>query len=257
MKIRTQKDVENLDRRIQDELGIDIKKYRDEDIAENLFELINFPAYVINWTLKPILFSFITFLIGFSVIDLGDKFEYIIYAIAGCFLFLSVGGSFGLTLLIRKLKLDIWKILEYTLDLMKSIIVDIDKIKNQITPKSKRNIFTLVFKGIIHLIIIPIWAVAMTEGIPLIGKPIRWLVITIFTFISNQLKIEETIAETELNKSKQGDDFLTKQATILLHESALLKKALSLPLNIIHIPIILYFFVSLLFLSILVFMLNQ
>ena len=43
MKIRTQTDVDNLDRHIQNELGIDIKKYSDEDVANNLIELLNFP----------------------------------------------------------------------------------------------------------------------------------------------------------------------------------------------------------------------
>jgi len=89
MKIRTQTDINNLDKRIQNELGVDIKKYRDEEVVENLIELMNFPIYVTNWTLKPTLYSFIAFLIGFLLIDLDNKFENIIYTIAGFCLFLS------------------------------------------------------------------------------------------------------------------------------------------------------------------------
>jgi len=257
MKIRTQTDINNLDKRIQNELGVDIKKYRDEEVVENLIELMNFPIYVTNWTLKPTLYSFIAFLIGFLLIDLDNKFENIIYTIAGFCLFLSIGGTFGLILLVRKLKLDIWRIIEYTIDLLKSVIADIDKIKNQISPKSRRRVFTLVFKGIIHIIIIPFWAVAFTEGIPIIGRPIKWLVIQILSFISDQLKLEEIKAVVELNRSKNKKDFLTIQSETFLEESAQLKKALSFSLNIAQIPLFFYFFVSIIFLCILIFTLNQ
>jgi hypothetical protein len=257
MKIRTQTDIDNLDKRIQDELGVDIKKYRDEELVANLVELMNFPVYVTNWTLKPILYSFIAFLIGFTLIDLENEFEYVIYTAAGFCLFLSVGGSFGLILLVRKLKLDIWRIIEYAIDLMKSVVSDIDKIKNQISPKSRRRIFTLVFKGIIHIIIIPFWAVAFTEGIPIIGRPIKWIVVQILSFISDQLKLEEISAAIEVDKSKNKKDFLTLQSEIFSQESAQLKKALSFSLNIAQIPLFFYFFVSILFLSILIFILNQ
>lgn len=257
MKIRTQTDIDNLDRRIQDELGVDIKKYRDEEVVENLVELMNFPVYVTNWTLRPILYSFIAFLIGFLLIDLENKFEYVIYTAAGFCLFLSVGGTFGLILLVRKLKLDIWRIIEYTIDLLKSVVADIDKIKNQISPKSRRSVFTLVFKGIIHIIVIPFWAVAFTEGIPIIGRPIKWIVVQILSFISDQLKLEEIRTAVELNESKNKKDFLTTQSEIFLEESSQLKKALSFSLNIAQLPLIFYFFVSLIFLSVLIFILNQ
>ena len=40
MKIRTKKDVQKLQEKIKLELGIDVSKYKDEEVAENFSELI-------------------------------------------------------------------------------------------------------------------------------------------------------------------------------------------------------------------------
>ena len=48
MKVRTKRAARKLDKVIQEELGIDIKKYRDEEVEETVGDLLNFVGYAIN-----------------------------------------------------------------------------------------------------------------------------------------------------------------------------------------------------------------
>lgn len=43
MKVRTKKDVEKLNNRIKEELGIDVQKYRKEKVIANFVDLLIFP----------------------------------------------------------------------------------------------------------------------------------------------------------------------------------------------------------------------
>ncbi len=43
MQIRTTKDVEKLDLKIKEELGIDVSKYRNPEVAESFVDLLIFP----------------------------------------------------------------------------------------------------------------------------------------------------------------------------------------------------------------------
>ncbi|MEM6699997.1 MAG: hypothetical protein AAF599_16460, partial [Bacteroidota bacterium] len=70
MKIRTSKDVEKLDKKIKEELGIDVQKYRNEEVVENFVQLLVFPEYVINWVIRPVLISIGIFIIGFFTLNL-------------------------------------------------------------------------------------------------------------------------------------------------------------------------------------------
>lgn len=70
MKIRTQKGIDQLNLKIQTELGVDVQKYRNEEVAESFVSLLVFPQYVINWTIRPILIAFLLYIIGFFVVDL-------------------------------------------------------------------------------------------------------------------------------------------------------------------------------------------
>ena len=47
MKIRSQKDVDRLEEAIKMELGIDVSKYKNEEVVESFVELLVFPEYVI------------------------------------------------------------------------------------------------------------------------------------------------------------------------------------------------------------------
>ena len=155
MRIRTAKDVERLDNKIKEELGIDVSKYRNEEVVENFVELLVFPRYVFFWVLRPILISIGIFIIGFFLFDLVH-IEYVIYGIIGLVLFLTSGILIGLLFFTWKMKKDIWGIVNYSLEIMKSSVQDLNQVNNQVTKENKKDVLGLLFKGIMHIVTIPL-----------------------------------------------------------------------------------------------------
>ena len=148
MKILTEKDVEKLDKRIKEEFGIDVQKYRNEKVVEKFVELLVFPEYVITWVIRPMLISGIIYLIGFKIFDLVH-IEYLIYGIIGLFLFLGTGILVGLLLLTWRMKSDMLGIVNYTLEIMKTTVRDMNQINSQISKENRTEVFGLLFKGIL------------------------------------------------------------------------------------------------------------
>lgn len=168
MKIRSKKDVAALQEKIKNELGIDVSEYRNEEVAENFAELILLPQYVVLWVIRPIIFILFIYFSGFKIFDLVHV-EYVVYATIGFVLFLFFGISFGLVLLIFKMKKDIWGITDYSLDILKQSISDVSKVNGQINEENKKEVLFLLFKGVIHIVTIPLFCEVIAKRIPLIG----------------------------------------------------------------------------------------
>ena len=203
MKIRTPKDVEKLDQRIKDELGVDVRKYRNEEVAENFVALLVFPKYVISWVIRPVLIAIGLFIIGFFLLDLVHV-EYFLYGVVGVFLFLGSGLLAGLLFLVWKMKKDMWGIIDYSLDIMKSAVNDMSQVNNQITAENRKNVLGLLFKGILHIVTIPVISKVIAEKVPIIGGLVSRLVSRILIIVSNVVKFDEYELQQELRK-KEGE----------------------------------------------------
>jgi len=136
MRIRTAKDVEQLDAKIKEELGVDFKEYQNKEVVENFMELLIFPRYVLVWTGRPIMISIVIFILGFLLLNLVGL-EYLIYIAVGIFLFPITGILIGLFFLTWKMKSDILGILSYSLEIMRSAINDIDDVNSKITRENR------------------------------------------------------------------------------------------------------------------------
>lgn len=165
MKIRSQKDIEVLDHKIKEELGIDVRKYKNEEVVENFVEIMVFPKYVINWVIRPILVAILIYIIGFFIFNLVH-IEYVVYGIIGLLLFLAAGLLFGLLFLMWKMKLDMWGIINYSLEIMKSAVSDINQINSQINKENRKEVLGLLFKGIIHIVTIPMVSKIVADKVP-------------------------------------------------------------------------------------------
>ena len=152
MKIRTKKDVKKLEEKIKVELGIKVSKYKNEEVVTNFVELILIPTYIVSWVIRPILVALFLYLFGFYFLDLVH-IEYVLYAIIGFVLFLVFGIAFGFLSLMFKMKKDIWEIVDYSLDILKLSVEDVSKINNTITEENKKDVLSLLFKGIILFIV--------------------------------------------------------------------------------------------------------
>lgn len=201
MKIRTQKDVEKLDQKIKTELGIDVSKYRNQEIVENFADLIVFPQYAISWIIRPVLGAILLFILGFFVIDLVH-IEYLLYSLLGFVLFLISGFIFGLLVLAWKIKKDIWGIVEYTLDIMKSAVVDLNQTNKQMTPGNKKETLGLLFLGILHVVTIPMLSEVIGNKLPLVGRPVGWFIKKVLTLIAGRISFDEEIKEEMLKSGE-------------------------------------------------------
>ncbi len=198
MKIRTKKDREDLYNTIKEELGIDVLKYRNEDVVNNFVDMLVFPKYVINWVSRPILISFVVFIIGFFVFDLVHV-EYVIYGIVGLIMFLIVGTISGLLFLTWKIKSDIRGIVNYSLELMQSTLHDIKQLKSHINNGGVKNALGLLFNGIIHVVTIPMITEISSDKIPIFSGIINRIIKKILTIVSNKVKFDEEKFKQELN----------------------------------------------------------
>jgi hypothetical protein len=190
VKIRTQKDVEELKSTITRELGVDVTKYRDEEVAENLVDLLVFPKYIVKWIGRPVLWALVLYVLGFFIIDLGP-FEYILYGVFGLILFLLCGVFSGILNLVRKLEEDLSSISTYSLGVMKNSLLDIDDIGSRINKNNRKDVFNMLFNGIIHVVTIPMVSQAIDNKVPLAGGIIKGVVRKSLETVSDRLDFDD------------------------------------------------------------------
>lgn len=249
MKIKSKKDVEKLDEKIKTELGIDIAKYRNEEIIANFLDLLIFPRYILNWAIRPILISLVVFISGYYLLDLVH-IEYVLYTIFGLVLFLLVGFFSGVIFLTWKIKTDILNALTYSIDILRSIVSDINLTGDQITKENRKDVLLLLFKGIVHIITIPTLSNVITDKIPILGTVISYFIRKILTLFSNKLNIEEIQLANNLEEENDESKILNAYINSLNATSNGLEKVLNMVCKIAQFPVKLVLFI---FLCLLVF----
>ncbi len=245
MKIRSKKDVVALQEKIKTELGIDVSEYRNEEVAENFAELILLPQYVVSWVIRPIIFILFIYFSGFKIFDLAHV-EYVIYATIGFVLFLFFGISFGLVLLIFKMKKDIWGITDYSLDILKQSISDLSKVNGQINEENKKEVLSLLFKGVIHIVTIPLFCEVIARRIPLIGFIISSVIKRILIVISDRLEFsEDKINDFVNNPDHPKNEVLSSYVNTINSVSDTLESFVNFSFKIVQVPIFIICFLSL------------
>ena len=230
MKIKTKEDIEILSDKIKNELGIDLKKYKNEKVAEKFIELLTFPKYVISSLIWPVSILFLVFIIGFFILDL-KHIEYLIYGIIGQSLFFLNGVFYGLLRLIKKIKSDVLEIINYCFQIMKQIISESSQFNNE-----NKETLNLLFKGIVHVVALPMINEAITKNVPLVHKMINTIVTNIFTSISNKIKFEnatpkqETVGEETKSQLKES---LVKKID---YANRGIEKVIGVSLGIVNVP---------------------
>lgn len=163
----------------------------------------------------------------------------------GLALFLFAGISFGLLLLLIKMKKDIWSVVNYTLDIMKSAVKDLAKVNNQITEENKKDVLSLLFKGILHIVTIPMFTEIMTSKIPIIGFLISKLLKKVLVLISDRLKFDETDMLTSEETFATGESGVVKSYVKTIDSASNgLEKLTRFTFKIVRFPVILLFGLS-------------
>ncbi len=255
MKIRTEKDVRILHEKIKDELGIDVETYKNEEVASSFAELLSFPTYIVSWVFRPVFFSFLIYIFGFYVLNLVHV-EYVFYTVIGLLLFLITGISLGLLLLLFKMKNDIWRVVNYSLDIMKLSLQDLSSVNNQITEENKKDVLSLLFKGILHVVTIPMLLEAVANKIPFVGFLISRILKKILTLISDKLEFDEENIEINLEETEGGSETINSYIKSISSTANGLELITNVTFKIARFPILLFFIISVLFLILFLYIIN-
>lgn len=252
--MKNEKDLYELDQKIKNELGIDVSKYKNEEAVEKISELLLFPKYAINWTLRPILLALLVFFIGYFIFDFV-YLDYIFYTVFGFLLFLLTGLFSGLLLLIWKIKNDLKEVLEYSFDIFELALLDTSSIKSNLQLSDNSESKKLLFQGIIHIVMIPLISRVIGNKIPLIGGFLESIIIKVFSNIAGQINFNQII-KTNINQNigTNKNDEGSVQSTQLQHLK--LEKIINIAFRIAQFPIKILFFLSIIFLVILIYFIN-
>lgn len=257
MKIKTDADLELLDQRIQSELGIDVKTYKNEEVAEKFFELLVFPQYIISWVARPVGWAILLYIAGFFIFDLVH-IEYVLYLIIGFGLFLCCGVLAGLLLLVWKMRKDMFEVISFSLEIMKQSIIDLGEANQRITPENRKEKYSLLFQGIIHLVTIPITTEAIAEKIPLIGGLVKGLIKGILSRLSNFFDQDKVSAEQQQRINEIGGEKATVEQNIKFIDVAInvLDGFMTGVFRIAQAPLLVFFISSFLVLGLFVYLIN-
>ncbi|MFT5618332.1 MAG: hypothetical protein ACI85I_001565 [Arenicella sp.] len=243
MQIKTAKDVEKLALKISEELGIDVSKYRNPEVAESFVDLLIFPKYVINYTVRPIIFSLLLFLVGFFIVDLVN-IQYLIYAIFGLVFFVITGFLAGVLFLTYKMKWDIWGIIDYSLNILKSAVRDLGKVGEHVKSENRKDTLKLLFQGIIHAVTIPMISGAISKKVPFFGRFISQFINKVLTLISNKVKFEKTKVAQESEKEESESTALQAYENIIAGATKNLERLMTATFRIAQFPLKILFGIS-------------
>lgn len=225
IKIKSRRDAEELDRRINEDLGIDLKKYRSEDTVDAFVSLLLFPRYVITWMARPVAIAFALYIAGFFLIDLVH-IEYFLYAIIGLALFLINGLLLGFLYLSWKMEEDIWGIVQYSFDVLRSVVEDVSRLSDKTNKKNIRETLSMLFIGVIHIVTLPVVRKVVKRKIPLVHGVINWIITKILVTISRRVEFEkpEELKEEEIveivNDAEEGSKLLQRSVSIIEYTAA-------------------------------------
>ena len=213
MIIRNEKDRIKLAEEIKSELGIDINKYRTEEVAETIFDLLSFPQYIFAYTIRPILYSVGAFIIGYFLINLVH-IEYVLYTLIGLPLFLGVGILLGVNFFVGKIKGDMFDVIKYSIEIFNNIKEDLKLSKANLSAERKRYQYNLLFQGVVHHITLPVITEVVADKIPIVGGFIKSLIYRVMSGITNIFAVDKPNTELKQELDKRGE------ASILEQESA-------------------------------------
>ncbi len=251
MKIRNEKDVSKLDQKIQDELGIDIKLYRNPEVIANVVEMIAFPKFVVKWISRPILISFLLFIAGFFVIELYHIL-YVIYGIFGLIFFLLCGLTSGILVVILKIRKDIYDLVSYMLDVLKKCVTDARDVHVRMKDSQKASsVLGLLFLGLTHIVFIPTATGVINKKIPKGGFISKWLVKKVLRVVTNRIKFKD-IEEDPNAKGNTNDKVggaLQRYIKIVDGTKSVLQKIISGAFSVVEFPVIIAFGICFLWLA--------
>ncbi|MGZ5192291.1 MAG: hypothetical protein ACXWVV_00130 [Kaistella sp.] len=154
---------------INNEIGIDIHKYGNDEILGTVTGMMNVQSYAVSSLAKALFLAFCIYILGFFVLQM-EWMGYILYGIFGFILF-SIGGIlYGILNLTSKLNSDLQCITKFGLDTTRFIVSDFNQINTRLRDDIS-NPISLIFEGAIAAFLAPTISLNCHK-IPIAGKVI-------------------------------------------------------------------------------------
>lgn len=237
MKVRTKRAARKLDKLTQEELGVDIKKYRDAEVEETVSDMFNFLTYAINAIKFPLFIGLGLFITGFFALDLVHV-ENLIYGVFGIVLTLIVALMIGVLLIIWGIKSDVLEVIDYSLNLTKNIQKDTHAIQTQMTGEDKEHKYQLFYKGVLHLITIPIVSSVIGKKIPFVGGVAEGLVRRVLAVAADNDFIFNLLYKADVFDASTAVGGFAAQTNSLREMVEGIDRAVSKVLRVVQFPFI-------------------
>ena len=241
MKVKTKEDLDKLDQKIQDDLGVDVKRYANPEVVARFVEMLLFPAYALFWLSIPMLLFFLAFIAGYWIPSFTG-WDILGYSTFGLVFSLLTSFSFSLLFLLFQTKKDIRSILAYSLEIMKNILFDTKHLDGRVKPEEQKEVRKLLFHGVIHLVTIPTVTQVIAEKIPVIGELFSGLIKKVLRLFTLKVNLESSIKLSET----EGKDWSFVESSIKKVDQA--KSTINVVLwsvfGVVSIPLFILFIFS-------------
>ncbi len=237
-------DIDQLNEEIKSRLGINLKEYRNEEVAENIIDMLVFPIYALTWIIQPILIFLVLFVVGYFLMDL-TTLEIIAYSILGLILMILCGLFAGFLYFIRRLKMDVSRITNYAMNLMKAALKDSTHWKSNLSKEQQEESMQLLFKGIIHIVILPVVSKVLSNKIPVLGMMVSGFVERILSAVANRVSFEgeeHTSNQKVADANSDDQSVLTWLERVDFAEKGI-QKIVHITSNIARIPMAILFWI--------------
>lgn len=241
MNVKTQAEAAALNQRIIDEMGVDISKYRNEEVAETLGDLLVFPLYAINWVIRPVLISLALWLLGFWFIDLVHV-QYLIYGVVGLALALITGFFAGILYLTIRFKGDIHSMMTYSMDILRGVVKDVDQLNAGTNAGNRKDNLTMLFAGVVHIITVPVAASVVGNKVPFIGGYVAKLLTKVLRRIANVFKWPEISRQQTAFQAEEEGKILPVYLTSVTTFESVISKVLGISVGVVQTPVAIIFF---------------
>ncbi len=239
----------NLKQKIKSDLGIEISNYGGNDLLSKINDILFIQKYAISNIIKPLGISILLYILGFFILNLSI-IGYAIYGLIGLVCFIILAICFGVFSLLNQLKNDIVEILKLAINPLQLAVNDLSENTEKIS--NQKNPLTLIFEGIIFIIITP-QIFYVFNKIPFIGKflsngseKILGMAVNSFRKQEDRLNLKNNKLNNITSKLENINSFTEKYINTI-------DKTLNKGINILKIPFKIPFVISLIILSIIIF----
>jgi hypothetical protein len=143
----------------------------------------------------------------------------------------------GILFLTFKIKWDIWGIIEYSLNILKSAVRDLGTVGKHVKSENRKEAIKLLFQGIIHIVTIPMISEVIGKKVPFFGGIVNQFIKKTLTLVSNKVKFEEVQITQELKQRESESSTLQIYENIIAGATNNIKQLMRATFMIAQFPI--------------------